>query len=330
MAVYFDPSGAALIWCTALQRMHSGSLRQPFLDNPSLLMDDTPPQAANLRRTCSRRENLTWLLATLAALGLLAFTRLHAQKADGEAAGWPWPAVFAPLVVTAVAVALVLLASPLLLPRGDRYSAGATVTAVLLATTVSGFGWLACSRLQPSPLDAPCSPLPALLPAATLVLHRAWLHARWLRRGRAGAPAGTALALAPPPVLALPALLLSLGAHLATLALLWLQLNATGQTDSPTSTHTTAYTAYTAAAATRHHAPLPAPATAPGPGWWCVAAPLLALQVSWLVLACCGCAQVGAGSPPPPGLPANEYIPRLLYVHTPSSADRAARALGLQ
>ena len=52
------------------------------------------------------------------------FSRLHAQVADGGAE-WPWPLVFAPLVGTALVSALLLLASPLLLPIGQRYSAGA-------------------------------------------------------------------------------------------------------------------------------------------------------------------------------------------------------------
>ena len=80
--------------------------------------------AAEQRRHCSRREQLSALLATLATLSVLAFSWLHAQVADGGAE-WPWPLVFAPLVGTALASALLLLASPLLLPVGQRYSAGA-------------------------------------------------------------------------------------------------------------------------------------------------------------------------------------------------------------
>ena len=65
--------------------------------------------------------------------------------------------VFAPLVGTALASALLLLASPLLLPPGQRYSADAVIGGVLLAGTVAGFAWLACNRLlleavPPSPL----------------------------------------------------------------------------------------------------------------------------------------------------------------------------------
>ena len=86
--------------------------------------------------------------------------------------------VFAPLIGTALASALLLLASPLLLPAGQRYSADAVIGGVLLAGTVAGFAWLACNRLL---LEAtPPSPLPALLPAAALVLHGAWRHARAL------------------------------------------------------------------------------------------------------------------------------------------------------
>ena len=87
-------------------------------------MEDVHAAEQQQRRHCSRREQLSALLATLSCLSLLAFSRLHAQNADGGAE-WPWPLVFSPLVGTAFASALMLLASPLLLPIGQRYSAGA-------------------------------------------------------------------------------------------------------------------------------------------------------------------------------------------------------------
>ena len=81
--------------------------------------------------------------------------------------------VFAPLVGTALASALLLLASPLLLPPGQRYSADAVIGGVLLAGTVAGFAWLACNRLlleavPPSPLTLTL----ALTLALTLTLTR--------------------------------------------------------------------------------------------------------------------------------------------------------------
>ena len=99
--------------------------REPFLteDTEEAPMEGTHA-AEQQRRHCSRREQLSAILATLATLGVLAFSWLHAQNADGGAE-WPWPLVFAPLVGTALVSALLLLASPLLLPVGQRYSAGA-------------------------------------------------------------------------------------------------------------------------------------------------------------------------------------------------------------
>ena len=103
---------------------------------------------------------------------------------------------------------------------------------MLLAATVVGFAWLACNRLRPTAAHSPhsphspsCSPLPALLPAAALVLHRTWRHARWLQGGGGGGGGGgTSVLMAPPVVLAMPSLVLALAARLCTLALLWLQL----------------------------------------------------------------------------------------------------------
>ena len=99
---------------------------------------------------------------------------------------------------------------------------------MLLAASVVGFAWLGCNRLQPAPPSPPsprCSPLPALLPTAALVLHCTWRHARWLHGGGGGGGgSGKAVLIAPPPVLALPSLVLTLAARLSTLALLWLQL----------------------------------------------------------------------------------------------------------
>ena len=97
--------------------------REPFLLLEDESIEDVHAAEQQQRRHCSRREQLSAILATLACLSLLTFSRLHAQTADGDAE-WPWPVVFAPLVGTAVVSALLLLASPLLLPIGQRYSAG--------------------------------------------------------------------------------------------------------------------------------------------------------------------------------------------------------------
>jgi hypothetical protein len=126
--------------------------REPFVlleDGP---MEDAHAAEQQQRRHCSRREQLSATLATLACLSLLTFSRLHAQTADGDAE-WPWPVVFAPLVGTAVASTLVLLASPLLLPVGQRYSAG-----------------VCHARPEPfAPLAPPLAPRPLAPPPPTLI-----------------------------------------------------------------------------------------------------------------------------------------------------------------
>ena len=142
-----EPRADETVWMSA-----PWMSREPFVlleDGP---MEDAHAAEQQQRRHCSRREQLSATLATLACLSLLTFSRLHAQTADGDAE-WPWPVVFAPLVGTAVASTLVLLASPLLLPVGQRYSAG-----------------VCHARPEPfAPLAPPLAPRPLAPPPPTLI-----------------------------------------------------------------------------------------------------------------------------------------------------------------
>ena len=255
-----------------------------------MMDDERPPPHFNLRRFCTHREKLDALLTTLASLSLLVFMQLHARKADDGADWLSWPVVFAPPVGTALAAVLVVLASPLLLPPEQRYSAGAMLSVGLAAATVTSGAWLACARLQAPPASPRAPAWPAVLPAAALALHRAALHARWLRAPLPpSAAAPLRFVVAPPPVLAWPALGLSLLAQLLSLLMLWRLLDDGGGGGA---------TLVDGAAAA---------AEVVGGGWWAVAAPQVMLHTARLLLSCAGCcalcfptvAPLVENSPPP-------------------------------